>query len=83
MKMLKIKDFFKKVKKFSLTKFLLDKKISSIKLDIEFKKALISEYSDDITMAEATIVVKNKGIKILNDEIVDLETNIYNIEKLL
>lgn len=73
MKKEKIKDFFRKVKNFSLLRALLDRKISSFMTDIKSKEELRVYYQGKLNEADELKVNSLREISKISDEIKELK----------
>ena len=75
-------DFLEKIKNFSLLDYLLKRKVGHLKHKILFKKELVVYYLGEIAEANQIIKESNKEIIVLEDNIIDLESQIKNIKSL-
>ena len=79
----KLKDFFKKVRKFNLWDSLVAKKIKVYKKDIEFKKELIVFHQAGLDEADRLKTESLRAISALAEYMKELENKVKDLEKCL
>jgi len=83
MKRENIKNFFKKVRNFSLFDYLLTKRVNRLEFKKELKKDLIMYQQGILVEADKAKVSALRTISKLADEIKVIEHNIENIKKVI
>ena len=78
---MKIKDFFKKVKAFSLLDYLLNRRIGCLYFKMGLKKDLIIFFQGKLTEADEMKTNAGRSISKLADEIKELKEKIKDIKK--
>jgi len=76
-------EFFLKVWRFSLAKYLLEKRERNLQTSIKLKKGLIEHWRQQIIIDTAHIGLAESEIERLNEEIKELEDNAKKVVKVI
>lgn len=83
MKIEKYREFYKSVKGFNITKYLLSRKEGKLLSNIEIKKGRIARHKLNIIEEKAHIIATESEITRLNTRIIELKTRVTKIKSVL